>query len=444
MRIASIILSILVRDVDRDDPHIPLLLWWAVEHHAIAARNEVTAVFSSPDAWRSLLCRSEILPRLARRYVAEGSPDTDEACRQLVRSAADEKQRALLWASMELGFRDRPMTPDMDSKLAKAIREYGHLEPEHPPLTRLSARCGDAAARDRLLDWARDRKRPPDARIAAIATFAGVAASSASRPLLDIVAREDEATVRSAALSGWARLGNDTEAKELIRLYEKVPPVLQSRLRSTLLSRKSWAALVLKAVDAGGILAKDFAAEDLFAARAHADSGLDELVRKHWGNIRSATPGQKLAEVRRLNNDLRAATGDSKAGRTLFAKHCAACHRLNGEGGTIGPDLTHANRADRDYLLVNLVDPSAVIRREYLSYTAETRDGRRITGIITAQDAQTVTLTDAKAEATTLKRDEIESLRESAVSLMPEGLLTALKPHELRDLFAYLQGEPKH
>ncbi|HKA08553.1 MAG TPA: hypothetical protein VKD71_14945, partial [Gemmataceae bacterium] len=77
---------------------------------------------------------------------------------------------------------------------------------------------------------------------------------------------------------------------------------------------------------------------------------------------------------------------------------------------------------------------------EYLSYTAETRDGRRVTGVITAQTPATVTLTNAKAEATTLKRDEIESLRESPVSLMPEGLLAPLKPQELRDLFAYLQA----
>src|SRR5262249_34201902 len=111
----------------------------------------------------------------------------------------------------------------------------------------------------------------------------------------------------------------------------------------------------------------------------------------------------------------------------------------NGEGGTLGPDLTHANRGDRDFLLVSLVDPSAVIRKEYLSYTAETLENRLVTGIITAQTPTTITLTNSKVEATTLKRDEIVSLRESPASLMPEGILTPLKPQELRDLFAYLQ-----
>ena len=435
-----IVRSILLRDVDRDDPHIPLLLWWAVEHHAISARNEVAANFSSPDVWQSVLCRHDLLPRLVRRFVSEGTPGTDDVCLRVLRSAGNDTQRALLWPSIELGIRDRRTKPATDSQLARAIRGYGQLDPEDWALTRLSARGGDAAAQDRLLEGAYDRKRPTEARVTAIATLADVASGSAGRRLFELAVRDDDAVVRSAALSGWARLGSDAEAAELVALYTRLPPTLQSRLRSTLLSRKGWAALLLKAVDAGRIPPKDFAADDLFAAKEHADQNLDALVRKHWGNVRSATPEEKLAEVRRLNNDLRAASGDAKAGRTLFTKHCAACHRLNGEGGAIGPDLTHANRSDRDYLLVNLVDPSAIIRREYLSHTAETRDGRRITGIITAQNPASVTLADAKAEATTLKRDEIESLRESPVSLMPEGLLTQLKPHELRDLFAYLQA----
>jgi putative heme-binding domain-containing protein len=145
--------------------------------------------------------------------------------------------------------------------------------------------------------------------------------------------------------------------------------------------------------------------------------------------------------MRRLSNDLRAGTGGATAGRELFRKHCATCHRLFGEGNAVGPDLTHANRKDRDYLLASIVDPGAVIRKEFLSYTVQTSDGRLLTGLLVEQSPGHVTLLDAKNERTRISRDRIAELHESPVSLMPENLLTPLKPQELRDLFRYLQGD---
>jgi putative heme-binding domain-containing protein len=143
--------------------------------------------------------------------------------------------------------------------------------------------------------------------------------------------------------------------------------------------------------------------------------------------------------TRRLSNDLRAGAGDPVRGRALFQRTCASCHRLFGEGNQIGPDLSHANRKDRDYLLASIVDPSALIRREYLSDIVHLRDGRVLTGLIREQTASRITLITAQNEHTAVARDQIEVLEESPVSLMPENLLKDLKPQELRDLFGYLQ-----
>src|SRR5262249_13514965 len=101
----------------------------------------------------------------------------------------------------------------------------------------------------------------------------------------------------------------------------------------------------------------------------------------------------------------------------------------------------HANRKDRDYLLASIVDPSAVIRKEYLAYNVHTIDGRSLTGLIAEQTPSAVTLVDAKNQRTKVARDRIESMQESPVSLMPENLLKDLKPQELRDLFSYLQSD---
>src|SRR5262249_61423286 len=127
----------------------------------------------------------------------------------------------------------------------------------------------------------------------------------------------------------------------------------------------------------------------------------------------------------------------------LFTKPCASCRKLFNEGEPVGPDLTHANRKDCDYLLVSLVDPSAVIRREYLSYVVTTTDGRTLTGLIVAQEGNRLTLATARNERITINRDQIDTLQESPVSLMPDNLLKDLKPQELRDLFSYLQADDK-
>jgi putative heme-binding domain-containing protein len=82
-----------------------------------------------------------------------------------------------------------------------------------------------------------------------------------------------------------------------------------------------------------------------------------------------------------------------------------------------------------------------VIRKEYLSYIVQTRDGRLLTGLIAEQSANSLTLLDAKNQRTTIARTAIEAVQESAVSLMPENLLKELKPNEVRDLFSYLQSD---
>jgi putative heme-binding domain-containing protein len=394
-------------------------------------------MFATRAAWTSGLTRTVLLPRVVRRYASEGTADGCEACAALIRSARDVSARHGLWESLDLGLRERPAGAKATADLVALLRDCFAADRDEPALTRVLARLDVPVARNRLRQVASDHKQSVSARTAAIATLGEVGARGAD--FLALALHDDADAVRLAALAAWARTGTEAEARELNAAYPRLPAAVQAGARSQLLGLKTWASLLLKAVEIGTIPAKDFASDELFAVAAHHDPDLDALVHKHWGNVRGRTPEEKLAEVRRFNNDLRAAGGDPKPGKLLFTKHCASCHTLHGEGGKLGPDLTHANRADRDFLLVSLVDPSAVIRKEYLSYTAEMTSGRVVTGIITAQTGTTVTLTNSKAEATTLSRDIVTSLRESPVSLMPEGLLTPLKPQELRDLFAYLQ-----
>jgi putative heme-binding domain-containing protein len=127
-------------------------------------------------------------------------------------------------------------------------------------------------------------------------------------------------------------------------------------------------------------------------------------------------------------------------GRAVFAKTCGQCHTLYGVGAKIGPDLTGSNRGDVDYLLSNVVDPSAIMAKEYQPTLIITVDGRVVTGIVTKEDGKSVTVQTA-TEAIIVPQDEIDERELSEASMMPDDQLKQFSDHETLSLFAYLMGK---
>jgi putative heme-binding domain-containing protein len=219
-------------------------------------------------------------------------------------------------------------------------------------------------------------------------------------------------------------------------------PQLRLRTRDVLFGRPATALAFLQSVDQGIINSQEVPTTQLRQLALLKNEEVDTLVREHWGNIGPGTTEEKLATMRRFNNDLRAGSGNTAAGKTVFTKACAACHQFYGEGNKIGPDLTTANRSDRAALLANIVDPSAVIRREFLNYVVITASGRVVTGLMAEQDAASITILDANNGRTRIDRSDVDECKESDVSMMPERLLDPLTPQQLRDLFSYVEETP--
>jgi len=146
---------------------------------------------------------------------------------------------------------------------------------------------------------------------------------------------------------------------------------------------------------------------------------------------------ERIATVAKVVSGSR---GDAARGKQLFMTACATCHKLHGEGQTVGPDLTGYERDNLDFLLPSVIDPNAGIREEYTNFELQTTDDLLLTGYIVERSGQAVTIEDAQQGRVTVPQNRIKSLQASALSRMPEGLLDSMSEDQVRDLFAYLRS----
>src|SRR5690606_37585607 len=149
------------------------------------------------------------------------------------------------------------------------------------------------------------------------------------------------------------------------------------------------AKALLDAVGAGKIPSKDLSADLVRQLRNLEDEELQKRIADVWGLVRESPEEKKklIEEYTKLLTSKPATPPDLALGRAVFAKTCAQCHKLFDDGGNVGPELTGSNRANLEYLLSNVLDPSAVMAKEYQPTVIAMTDGRVITGIVKGEDS---------------------------------------------------------
>ena len=168
-------------------------------------------------------------------------------------------------------------------------------------------------------------------------------------------------------------------------------------------------------------------------------SGLNELLKQHWGEIREASADRRaqLADWKKQLGPRVLAKASLGNGRRVFAKTCQNCHKLFGTGGEIGPDITGSNRGNLDYILENILDPSAVVGRDYQVTVVALNDGRVVQGLLRKETDSALTIQTIN-DAVVIPKSEIDERSLSNISMMPERQLDSLSKDEVRDLIAYL------
>lgn len=448
---------------DDSDPRTPWMIWWGIESHAISGRDDLLSRFANAASW-TVPSRRTLSLHLLRRWTAAGTAAGYDAAHRLLQSAP-AKHRGEAYAALSLGLAERtatlgeieqgglfeqfatasnddpeqftPAEPVLDV-LKADVEQHWRSSPQEIDRLKLALLCEVDGAYAALLQSVESGCRSGELssdRLNLLAEFG----QDDCVPLLIACLKQaqDEASI-SGIVRTLGRFESDAAAEALLSACSRLSPASRATVIDVLLARPRSAALFLQQVRSGVIDPQEVSIPQVRIVALHQSDELNGIVQELWGNVSAGSPEEKLAEMRRFNNDLNAGSGDAAAGKQLFVKHCGTCHVLFGEGNRIGPELTTANRKDRDALLANIVDPSAVVRREYINYTLLTFDGRILTGLLAEQDAASVTVLDAKNERTRIPREDIDELRESPVSLMPDDILQKLAPQERRNLFAYL------
>ena len=416
---------------DSTDHNLPLLLWYGIE----------PIVASDPNAGVQLAMTSEIptVRRLIARRLAEDAEAKPGNIAALFSAAA--KSEASIKADIVSGLSQawkgwrKLAAPEGWVAFSDSLKASGDAALQSK-LSEINLLFGDGRALVELRTVVADASADGAARRAALKTLLEGRVENLA-PLLKKLT--DDSLLRAGAIIGLLQMGDTSAPALTVSRYPQVTTGERAQLMGAMVTRPASAKALLTAIGGGKIPKADLTP---FHARQIAglnDAALTARLTEVWGAVRSSS-AETRSSIDRLRGELtpdRITSADLVAGRKLFTQACAGCHVMYGEGGKVGPDLTGSGRASIDYLLENIVDPSAVVPAEFRMSIVALKDDRILNGVIREKTDRTITLQN-QTELATFERREIESIEESTASMMPEGLLESLTADQRRDLIGYL------
>ncbi len=422
--------ALAARGEDADDAMLPLMVWYGIE----------PMVPGDPERALALTARAEIptVRRLVARRAIEA--EVGSGLKALVAVLADSRdpgrQRDWLDGALEaLRGRRSVERPEGWAEASRKLAESADPDVRERA-SMVALRFGDAGAVAALKATVMDPEADAGRRRRAMSALVEQRVPGMATALRELVGRGE---LLGPAIRSLAAFEDEATPRLLLEGYGKLPEEVRGDVLATLSARPASAKALLDAIEAGTVPSRDLSVTLARQILAFGDRTLSARLEEVWGRTRP-TSKEKVALMGKYKGILTPealAKADPAHGRKVFERSCLQCHKLYGEGGDVGPELTGSDRANLDYLLENVLDPSASVGRDYQMVVVATEDGRLLTGIVREQNDAAVVLQTAN-ERVVVSRDEIEAMRPSGESMMPEGLFEKLTPEEVRDLVAYL------
>ena len=443
--VSSILRGLLKLKEDSKDPVIPQLVWVAYEKTLAGKLSKADGLqdelkWLSDNAPGNDLITDTIVPRTVRRLVATGKPEDIALCLEFIGNSSDAMVtlKALDALASAIGNRTVPAPKNWKS-LQQTLAKNN--TPDVIRLTNsLAVKFSDAQAIRRALTIAQDAGKPVAERIEAIRDLGVTRDKSILKPLFALVATKSEDGLHAEAIRALAGVDSPEVSKELIAQWKNFSPALKSESIQALAGRRDWAGDLLAAVGRKQVDRGELTDNTIIRIQALKDNNLNGQIEKVWGRMR-ATPAELNVVIDKMRAQLAAAPGSFNRGKIVFDNQCAKCHKFDGRGSEVGPSIEGAGR-DIEYLLVNVLDPNRVIGAPYFMRTINHSNGRVETGVLHAEDDQSITLKGENAVLKQIQKKDIDDLKVQEKSLMPEGLGYNMTVQDFRDLVRYVMANP--
>jgi putative membrane-bound dehydrogenase-like protein len=301
--------------------------------------------------------------------------------------------------------------------------------------------AGIAAA---LLTLASDESKPERSRIDAARQLIEFRTKDAETPrsLLGLITPKTAPTLANGLIEAVAGSEAAEAGAAVVKALPSLTPAVRSQAVKVLLGRSEWTRALLDGVEGDSIRFDELSLDQKQALAAHPDSAIATRAKA----ILARGGGLPDADRQKVIDALSPVVlkgGDPTRGKVVFKEQCAKCHVHGGEGGKVGPDLTGMAAHPKTELLVNILDPSRSVEGNFVQYMLATSDGRVLNGVLASESKSAVELIDAEGKSHRVLREEIEELKASKKSLMPEGFEKQVPAQAITDLLAFLAQQGK-
>jgi putative heme-binding domain-containing protein len=410
------------------DRPLQLMVWYSLE----------SVITDDPD--KSLKLASQIQMPLVRQFIVRRLLSEDPSLVNAVIRFSTRSSAVGTQAGMLRGILDVDIGSDFNITKNSKRRLFAFNKSNDKQLRHVSqivaVRLGFDALRRELWKTIADTEAPSSFRVEAVKTLGYKPLGSDHLRFLQLL--QDE-LLAEVAIDVLGESSNPAIAIEVLNHFDTLTRHNKYLAIDLMTSRPNWTLELFDQINADKISPDFVRPLALERLRNMKIAEIDEQIAKHWPLARPVS-GDKQSQIKKykaiLGEDA-SVYGDARIGNKIFTRVCGQCHKMYGQGGTIGPDLTGSGRHDLDYILQNVVDPSAVVAKNYRATSIETQDGKILSGIVLRRTDRVIELQMAE-KVIQIKSDEIAEETPSTKSIMPDGLFDQLDETQLRDLIAFL------